>query len=96
MPGRNRTARKSRRAAVNPERLIYPPLCYEAYDGPDLGHDVAVPYDLYVQTRATKEVGDTIVHEAGAPGRGHIVYRITRMDTIGVYGVVVENTIRCD
>ena len=38
--------------------------------------------------------GDHCVIWAGAPGIGRVVYRVTRLDEKGLWGVEVENTIR--
>lgn len=77
------------------EKRIYPPTCW-SYNGPDgpMDEPVEKPYECYLHTVATKKVGDTLCAYAGAPGTGRVVHRITRIDETGVYGIVIENTIR--
>jgi hypothetical protein len=53
-----------------------------------------VPSELLEEYSRTKRVGDTLCSFAGAPGTGRVIERITRMDATGIYGVVVENTMR--
>lgn len=40
------------------------------------------------------KVGDDVFCQAGAPGCGHCIYRITRIENGNIYAVVTENTIR--
>lgn len=39
-------------------------------------------------------VGDIVTHFVAAPGTGRVVYRVTRIDDKGAWGVVVEDTVR--
>jgi len=39
------------------------------------------------------EVGSSIVHFAGAPATGRIVYEVTKIENGEIYGVVRENTV---
>ena len=41
-----------------------------------------------------KKVGDDLFCSAGAPGVGHVIYRITHIADAWVYGYEIENTIR--
>ena len=43
-----------------------------------------------------KDVGDKVFCIAGAPGVGHVIYKITHIDKIAgwVYGYEIENTMR--
>jgi hypothetical protein len=43
---------------------------------------------------AGHDVGDIITHDVAAPGTGRVVYRITRVDDRGAWGVVVSSTVR--
>ena len=70
---------------VEVERCVYPPKVYQGQQ--------EVDYECYLHARETKKVGDTLFASAGAPGVGHRIDRITRIDETGVYGVEVENTI---
>lgn len=74
------------------EQLIYPPTVYAWHDGATEAREE--PYDLYHDTVKNKRVGSRLVHEYAAPGRGYISYEITRIDETGVYGRVLENTLR--
>lgn len=38
--------------------------------------------------------GDVVTVRASAPGSGYIVYQVTKKDDEGLYGKVLENTIR--
>jgi hypothetical protein len=67
------------------EKRIYPPTVFRG--------SVEVAYDIYEEAVRTRKVGDFLVHSAGAPGVGHVKYQITRIDSTGVYGIEVENTI---
>lgn len=73
--------------------LIYPPTVF-TFNNPSYPEGVEVKYDLYEEAMATKKVGDLITHQASAPGCGYTTYRITRMGPNGVFGVIVENTMR--
>lgn len=75
---------------IEREVLVYPPTCVRYVNG----EPKSVDYDCYVEAMDNRKVGDVVTAYAGAPGTGHISHRITRMDTSGVYGVVVENTMR--
>jgi hypothetical protein len=50
-------------------------------------------YDIYHQYK-DKPIGTRTYADAGAPGVGHIIHEITHIDATGIYGFVVENTMR--
>ena len=74
------------------ETRIYGPHCWQAetLDGPLR----KIANASYVDAMATMIVGDEISMFAAAPGTGRMVYKITRMDESGVFGVITENTMR--
>lgn len=74
------------------EVLIATPVAYSfnEWDGSDGKTPVKIPCSFY----GMYEVGDITFSDAAAPGTGRIVHRVTRKDETGLYGVVVENTIR--
>lgn len=80
----------ARRAVANQEVLIAPAHCY-SFKLQQLLKQRSEVYEEYTRTR---KVGDVVRAYAGAPGTGHVDHRITRIDDTGVYGVVVEDTIR--
>jgi hypothetical protein len=43
---------------------------------------------------ASHVVGERVTHDVAAPGRGHVTYRITRVDESGAWGVVETSTVR--
>ena len=77
------------------EIRLYPPTVW-TFNPPhsDGNTAVEVEYELYSEAMATKEVGGIICCSAAAPGVGYVKYRITRMDSTGVYAVVIVNTTR--
>ena len=71
-------------------KLIFP---RHVYTFRPAGSDNRVEVDRSDEV-ALYAVGDTLTAWAGAPGVGRIVYRVTKVDDAGLWGVVVENTIR--
>ena len=79
----NTKKRKEVRKNMAEEKLIYPPTV-----GDGIGNKI--PYESYTNAK----VGQICTVWAGAPGTGKIVHKITRKDETGVYGIVIENTMR--
>jgi len=50
-------------------------------------------YSLYTEY-SKKPIGTRTYAEAGAPGIGHVIHEITRIDENGIYGILIENTMR--
>lgn len=38
------------------------------------------------------QIGQTVTHWVGAPGCGRLVYKITRIDEKGAWGICIEDT----
>lgn len=53
-----------------------------------------IPNPCYEQAKQSRSIGDEICIHVSAPGTGHILYSITHIDEHGIYGVIVENTVR--
>jgi len=53
-----------------------------------------VPYTMYLDALENKKVGDEIYSSVGAPGIGHTIEVITKIDETGVYGYLKEDTTR--
>ena len=71
------------------EVLVYPAQTYR--------HVTGSPDDRYVVSKNDLKgfyVGMKHVTWAAAPGTGRTVYRVTRIDDEGVWGVVEEDTVR--
>ena len=47
-----------------------------------------------VESWPVVKIGDDIYCQAGAPGCGHCVYHITRIENGNIYAVITEDTIR--
>ena len=77
--------------ATNKIEQIYPPTVWA--EGAN-GEDSTKPYDLYEDAVKNKKVGDKTYASSGGPGFGHIIHEITAINKDGVYGFVVENTMR--
>jgi len=52
-----------------------------------------IPYSLYEEYK-NKPIGTRTYASAGAPGIGHIIHEITRIDEKGIYGIVIEDTMQ--
>lgn len=81
---------------VDPDDLV-------DYDNPSLvgpqhwpppGKKVEEKIILSAKDIGDKKVGDNLFCQAGAPGVGHVIYKITRIDENWVHGFVIENTVR--
>lgn len=48
----------------------------------------------YKQTIFPSKVGENYQISVGAPGIGYIKYKITKIDKKGMWGVIIENTVR--
>jgi hypothetical protein len=49
---------------------------------------------LYESAVGCVRVGDVVSFSVAAPGVGRVTYRVTTMDDKGIYGVVVNSTVR--
>jgi hypothetical protein len=54
-------------------------------------NEMLLPHDVLAQQ---PRVGDVVRVMVQAPAIGYIDYRVTRIDAQGIYGVVVQNTVR--
>lgn len=53
-----------------------------------------VPCSYYQTLMLRHKVGDLIVYRVDPPGTGRYEWRITRMDSTGVYGIIVFDSVR--
>lgn len=77
------------------DRLIHP-AAYYSYKNDD-GTFLKKPRRILRATedlRTAYHIGQKIRTFAGAPGIGHTDYQITRINRRGVWGIVIENTMR--
>lgn len=74
-------------------KCLYPSQVWR-YDSPGSQEGRMVPYDLYEDSVRRHKVGDVITHEVAAPGIGRVQYRVTRIDSSGVWAAEVSNTSR--
>jgi hypothetical protein len=72
------------------EKLLVPRIVYR-YETPEAINPVKVDESRYCDTY---EVGESRSWAVAAPGIGRIKYRVTRIDSEGVWGVMIEDTTR--
>ena len=74
------------------EKCIYPARVVKFLPNGELD-PAGKPYDCY-ENHKNDPVGTILHHDAGAPGIGFTREMITRTDSTGVYGVLIEDTMR--
>ena len=73
-------------------KLVWPKYTYSFNKEAGSDGKTAVKVDNSAQYSKYK-VGDNIAFHAGAPGIGKVVYKITKINDDGVWGIETENTI---
>lgn len=76
-------------------KLIFSRVSYSFNNEDPFGPALIEPREVDCSDEiAAYSVGGDYVTFAGAPGTGKVVYRITKIDAHGIWGVEVSNTVR--